>query len=233
VKTPTLILVLFCTFFSHACAPAADLTKISRRLVKEPAYKNKPQYCLLVFGAEAKFRVWLVLDGEILYVDCNGNGDLTEKGKRFKLRPSPHSEHILVCEVGDLIDPQTKTKHTNLRISHSAPDWYTVSAQATFMNPKVARLSGTAWPRFARRPADAPVVHFGGPLTLGHSFATCNDRPSDICARIGTPGVGTGSFVDYSLSVLKLTQARPDVELEYRGEKAATVREKAKLHWHG
>src|SRR5262249_20864309 len=31
-------------------ASAADLTKIDRTIAKEPAYKNKPQYCLLVFG---------------------------------------------------------------------------------------------------------------------------------------------------------------------------------------
>ena len=38
-----------------ASAPAvnawgADLTKIDRTIAKEPAYKSKPKYCLLVFG---------------------------------------------------------------------------------------------------------------------------------------------------------------------------------------
>src|SRR5262249_8147594 len=63
----------------------ADLTKIERTIAKEPAYKSKPKYCLLVFGPEAKTRVWLVLDGDTLYVDRNGNGDLTETGERFVL----------------------------------------------------------------------------------------------------------------------------------------------------
>ena len=40
----------------------ADLTKIDRTINKEPAYRGKPKYCLLVFGTEAKFRVWLVRD---------------------------------------------------------------------------------------------------------------------------------------------------------------------------
>ena len=35
----------------------ADLTKIDRTIAKEPAYKSKPKYCLLVFGPEAKTRV--------------------------------------------------------------------------------------------------------------------------------------------------------------------------------
>jgi hypothetical protein len=66
--------------------PAADLGAIDRTIAREPAYKSKtPKYCLLVFGPEAKTRVWLVLDGDTLYVDRNGNGDLTEKGEMVAL----------------------------------------------------------------------------------------------------------------------------------------------------
>ena len=69
----------------HLAAPAAavDLAKIDRSIRKEPVYQSKePQYCLLVFGPEAKVRVWLVLDGDALYLDRNG--DLTEPGKRIE-----------------------------------------------------------------------------------------------------------------------------------------------------
>src|SRR5262249_56626845 len=59
-----------------------DLTKIDRTLVKEPKYKNQPYYALLAIGPEAKKRVWLVVDGEVVYVDRNGNGDLTEPNER-------------------------------------------------------------------------------------------------------------------------------------------------------
>src|SRR5215470_17357354 len=65
-------------------ACGADLTKIDRTIAKEPAYKGKPKYCLLVFGPDAKTRVWLVLDGDVLYVDRNGNGDLTDKGETVR-----------------------------------------------------------------------------------------------------------------------------------------------------
>src|SRR5712692_3344625 len=64
---------------------AADLTKIDRKIAKEPAYQSQPKYCLLVFGPEAKTRVWIVLDGDTLYVDRNGNGDLTEEGEKVGL----------------------------------------------------------------------------------------------------------------------------------------------------
>src|SRR6266566_2992050 len=68
-------------------AQAADLAKIERKIAKEPTYQTQtPKYCLLVFGLDAKTRVWLVQDGDTLYLDRNGNGDLTEDGKRVKLK---------------------------------------------------------------------------------------------------------------------------------------------------
>ena len=72
-----------------------DLTKVDRTIAKEPAYKTKPRYCLLVFGPEPKIRVWLVLDGDVLYVDRNGNGDLTH-AVRFP-RPLGHGSPGLSC----------------------------------------------------------------------------------------------------------------------------------------
>ena len=39
---------------------ATDLAKVERKIAKEPSYQGKPKYCLLVFGPDAKTRVWLV-----------------------------------------------------------------------------------------------------------------------------------------------------------------------------
>jgi hypothetical protein len=86
-------------------ARAADLHKVDRTIKKEPRYASKPKYCLLVFGPEARTRVWLVLDGDTLYVDRNGNGDLTDKGERFQL-PRYKARHFprqfRSVEVGEL-----------------------------------------------------------------------------------------------------------------------------------
>src|SRR2546428_3351574 len=82
-------------------AQAADLAKIERTIAKEPAYQTKtPKYCLLVFGLDARTRVWLVQDGDTLYVDRNGDGDLTGDGKRVKV--SRVSDSYRVFEAGDL-----------------------------------------------------------------------------------------------------------------------------------
>ncbi|MBO0697590.1 MAG: hypothetical protein J2P46_04285, partial [Zavarzinella sp.] len=87
---------------------AADLAKIDRAIAKQPAYQTKaPRYCLLVFGPEAKSRVWLVLDGDAVYVDRNGNGDLTDPGERVPMPPLKASKHPLFqeereVELGDI-----------------------------------------------------------------------------------------------------------------------------------
>ncbi len=70
-----------------------DLRRIDRRIAKEPKYHFQPHYVLLVFGPKAEHRSWLVVDGDgieadsgrVLYLDRNGNGDLTEPGDRVEL----------------------------------------------------------------------------------------------------------------------------------------------------
>src|SRR5947207_1342564 len=83
---------------------AADLSQVERSLVKAPVYKSKPRYCLLAFGPEAKMRVWLVQDGDTLYVDRNGNGDLTEGGEKIAAKKNsrtaePEAKGVYEFEV--------------------------------------------------------------------------------------------------------------------------------------
>src|SRR5262245_72361 len=75
--------LLGCILALPLTAWSADLAHIDRKIAKEPQYQNKPKYALAVLGPEARFKVWLVSDGNVLYVDKNGNGDLTETGERF------------------------------------------------------------------------------------------------------------------------------------------------------
>lgn len=83
-----LLAVLFLALGSGAFA--ADLAKVDRSIHKEPKYSGKPKYCLFVFGPEAKHRVWLVQDGAKLYVDKNGNGDLTDEGEKIAAQKEEH-----------------------------------------------------------------------------------------------------------------------------------------------
>jgi hypothetical protein len=81
---------------------AAYLTALDRTIRKEPVYAGKPRYCLLVFGPDVH-RVWLVHDGDALYVDRNGNGDLTDPGEKVAAATDAGpKEDGYAFEVGDL-----------------------------------------------------------------------------------------------------------------------------------
>jgi hypothetical protein len=237
-----LSLALTLALFSLSPAGAADLSRIDRTLAKEPAYKAKPQYCLLVFGPKAEHRVWLVQDGDLLYVDHNGNGDLTGADKRFlfpAFRPSDHPAHeaersvragsITVggCTHTDLEIHQTRYRRKiapSVRgaagwqeyvdsIHRQAPDGliWMVSLQVDlgcyglFGEAKGKRVQHFAWIdqngqlTFANRPNDAPILHFGGPLTLRVNPTEKlrrGNKPEQVTLNVGTPGLGAGSFVN-------------------------------------
>lgn len=53
--------------------------------VKEPAYQHTPLYALVAFGLNREQAVWMVLDGRTLYIDRNGNGDLTEADEKLSM----------------------------------------------------------------------------------------------------------------------------------------------------
>jgi hypothetical protein len=177
-----------------AVGAAADLAKIERTIAKEPAYQTKsPRYALLVFGPQAQTRIWLVLDGDTLYVDRNGNGDLTEPAEKVAAKKEERAvEGNLSFEAGDIADG--KQTHKNLTVGVIKLDdladrneqvkqllakdpngrGYLIRAEVEMPGWKGAgtgdRVEQLAFIedvngllQFAGRPQDAPIIHFGGP----------------------------------------------------------------------
>jgi hypothetical protein len=170
---------------------SVDLSRIDRTIRKEPTYQSKsPKYCLLVFGPKAETRVWLVLDmvsepwqadGEknALYVDRNGDGDLTEPGKRvacimrekqgprvsFSRKPSV--TYAPCFHVREIVERDGTTGHTDLllEVDSYMQDYRPCSLRLT-VSGRGMQSAGGPLLRFADRPGDAPIVHFNGPLTV-------------------------------------------------------------------
>jgi hypothetical protein len=221
-------LAFLAALFAGTVGQAADLSKLDRRIGKEPAYKTKsPRYALLVLGPEAKDRVWLVKDGDTLYVDRNGNGDLTEPGEKITAKKSGSADDGYDYEIDELT--LGGTKHFNLRVGVSPlRRWmYNENArrddlQAALKNdPQAEALSlilDATMPHLkpkgqvffvagptdlngplclAAKPADAPVIHLGGPLqvTFSERRPTLRlNRTSELVFAVGTPGLGAGTF---------------------------------------
>ena len=183
---------------------AVDLAKIDRSLRKEPTYESKhPQYCLLVFGPQAKTRVWVVLDEDFLYLDRNGNGELTDPGERIAAREVYRNRE----------DPEVEVKRTFERNCWKAgeepvltcgpevqwfyilqlvprADWHDQTWvkfwQETPFDLAVTTKTGGAQRaqlRFATSPQEAPILHFDGPrrFVLSDKAGQPRFRPGESC----------------------------------------------------
>jgi hypothetical protein len=180
---------------------AADLSKIDRTIAKEPKYQGKPEYCLLVIGPEAKQCVWLVVDGTTLYVDRNGNGDLTDPDER-----------VLPGDRGLLTQiPTANGKATyNLRVCKhdGAFEMYVRASRQDF---HLVGFDGPGRLRFAEKPRDAPIIHCFGPLTLKQfepqpgcvsphlkALPLVRGQQVNLAFSLGTPGLGSGTFAKFA-----------------------------------
>jgi hypothetical protein len=144
-----------------ACAAnSQDVSKIDRTIAKEPPYTTKsPWYCLLLFGPEAKAKVWLVLDGDNLYVDRNGNGDLTEPGECFTRAPDDNFFRVPDLALGDC-----KNKYSDLRVNWRPTG---VTSAGHHLNV-IVRINDhdqfALASANAETPAKATLLHFDGLL---------------------------------------------------------------------
>ncbi len=187
-----------------------DLSKIDRSIAKEPKYGTASQeYCLLVFGPTADRHVWLVRDGDALYVDRNGNGDLTEPDEVVR-KPKEYSGF----SCGDVVSRDGKTTYQGLSVN-AFSDGYRLRVQVPGTGPQMVGLGGVQKPRFAARAKEAPIIHFGGPLALTQ-FSTkrviprdngpvnsgpANSRDRSLRVMIGSAGLGEGTFAAYNCRV--------------------------------
>lgn len=253
---------LFALAVLFAAAPAAWAAppKVDRSIAKEPAYRTKaPRYALLVFGPEGTDRVWLVHDGETLFVDRNGNGDLTEPDEAVaadKKEGRAPEEGEYTFEVGELAAGGRTHKGVVVHVARldkyqspsiaNRPDVKAalakdpkatvamVSADVEVPGMKGGGIGGrlsflagfldlNGVLQFSARPADAPVIHLGGPLEItfyGELPALRVGRGGAFVLVVGTPGDGPGTFAMLAYSDTIPESAKPVAEVTYQPAKA-------------
>ncbi len=123
-----------------------SFAKIDRKIGKEPVYKKEPKYCLVVLGAEAKTRIWVVVDGGTLYADLNGNGDLTEKTEQFKEGNDPNGH---TWQIGDITEGKKEFKHVNFAVDKFNDYAFRIGVEAAYEG--VPNLYGYAQLKFGTR----------------------------------------------------------------------------------
>jgi len=188
----------------------ADFSKVDRKIAKEPKYLANPLYGLIVFDPDGKSKVWFVLDRsspemkehDILYLDRNGNSDLTEPGERIVT--AFNDGGTVVHEAGSVKLSEKGPEHTHFRL-------YASMAQrgvAPFFRIKL-RGQDEVWGGFNGRderttlggsPEKAPVfvADLSRPLTFQLFMPRYEFRrgdPERIALVVGVPGHGPATFM--------------------------------------
>ena len=195
VRTSVVLSGLWIAIASTSLVAAPPLTDAS--LIAEPEYASEaPKYCLLAFGAAAETTIWLVHDGEVLYVDRNGNGDLTEPDERIAVEEGSDPEKgMFLFVVGNVHDGELIHKDLQVRASHlrhlgdtdervrahleTNPDvrFYMVTVDVEMPGFRGNGIGGRVQQTasfldvngclvFSDAPDEAPIINFGGPWEI-------------------------------------------------------------------
>jgi len=214
-----------CIIFALSLMLNADFQNVDRSIGKEPKYAGKPRYALLLIGPDAR-RVWLAQDGDLLYVDTNGDGALADeepvKGKRDRVTRHEADWDRVTFEV---VLPGKIGLHYESYDDPKINDYlflYTDVTKTPLPRDKIHQgASGDAEGdfRFTEKRDECPVFRFLGPLTMRPLGAKAfpHSEEEDLTIRVGTHGIGKGTFV--SLETDRVPgDVHPQAEIVFPGK---------------
>jgi len=192
-------------------AEVVSLNRLKRDPPKLPGLSStKPLYGLFLFGERGEKRVWAVLDEsrpqsstyDVLFLDLNGDEDLTQPNERFVAgsRPARLGDEVMCkFEIGRFTEPGTERVHTGFSITWRP---HRVSYQMRWLGEKPAMGGYGSDPEnygnFSASAETAPVLVPGHdhPFQFQHwmSGTLRRDRGNDFKVFIGNPGLGSGTF---------------------------------------
>jgi hypothetical protein len=212
-------------------AAAVDFDQLDRHIAKEPVYRSKPVYALVLLGPDANIRVWMALDGDRLYVDKNCNGDLTDDGPAVEFK---HKDRNPASFEQFEVSPNGGQTVYNFDVAlwnrpafeprQSHPESFYQSIHVLFPD---GRLFG-AWGdhlkplTFAAALQDAPVLHFGGELRMGFEVRKPLEKVDggfQLSCCVGTPGSCPGAWAHLLYKTIP-ENVHPRVVMELPPEKA-------------
>ncbi|HZN41011.1 MAG TPA: hypothetical protein VFD82_19550 [Planctomycetota bacterium] len=235
--TPVLFLGLAALLPCQQKDASAELAAVRKAPAAEPKYDSKPRYLLIAIGQPIKHAIWCVIDGKLLYVDCDGDGRVDATNERFtpivsKLNDDHFIAQTHTYKVGALLRVQDAPeleltlKQWNLEYKANADlaeVMEILRANLALRNPTVAlkrkgKPEQFAMTEFAESPATATVLHFGAPTTWGvveniRPFRFTAGQECSFEVSLGTPGLGAWSFV-YTRT-LERADLRPEIDVAF------------------
>lgn len=197
------------------------------KIAKEPAYQQATQqYLLLLLGQNPQRKVWIVRDGSDVYVDRNGNGDLTEPGEKvFQPDTNESASYVRLGMVKDAHGQE----HGPLECRIPTREGGTVGQLRIQIAKKFAQEANFL--PLGTTPESACILHCDGPLTSSFwgykdsrpvptqdpNFLTLSrSRPRLLRAWVGTQVKNLPAACCVTFSVTGEDEAkRPRVKIVY------------------
>ncbi len=223
---------------------ALDLSLIKRAVSVEPTYEsNSPKYCLLAFGTNAETRVWVVVDGSTVYIDRNGNGDLTDKSEQVR------SQTDGTFHLGQITEIDGKTTHTDLTITVRKDSRFSMSVVTASQGRKTVGVRRYPRPQLSDRAQAAPIIHLNGPISVA-PYSAETVIPRDTSGRsyrktwlrltVGSPGLGPCTVASYDFRraiqcnrKVRNHQILADIEFPNQSPKAGPISSRQTLDVKG
>jgi hypothetical protein len=168
---------------------------------KEPSYAGSPRYGLLLIDG-GKARVWFVVDGTKLYLDKNGNGDLTDDGPPLQTEKVEGITFPYVFFSWPSIAPRgTKAKLTEGNVMAKIQDGEYRIIDIRNVVDGVYWFYRNRGCVLATKASEAPILNLGEPVGLLFDFVNRTDgtlsksKENDFFIQIGSHGSQTGSFL--------------------------------------
>jgi hypothetical protein len=196
-----------------------DFATVPRTIGKLPDFQaEKPLYGLFLFGAKGETRVWAVLDKsradapayDVLHLDVNANGDLTDAGERFTRKGTVGAESVFT--IGRFVQPGTPAEaprvHTDFSIT------WTSSRVSYRMNWNGGPVTmgcygpdGESYGNFTADPKTAPILVPGHDLPFQFETWMSGDlargRENSFKVFVGNRGSVKGAFTTVDDKFLK------------------------------
>lgn len=214
-------------------APSIRGADVDRSIGKEAKYLQAPLYCLVIFAGQPDDRVWLVIDGDRLFVDCNADGDLTDPKELFSPTekqgsPSNYSDSFL---VGTLSPRGKSSSHTEFKVTRykQGDNPWAFILRVKF-NGVVEQVAGWA-PIFTQNREEATMIRFGAPLLarpLRDKEISLSAKNLELHLGFATAGEGKYSFSFLALEAIA-AKIHPIAEIQWPGVNPALPESRSKV----
>jgi hypothetical protein len=206
-----------------------DYAKLERKIENEPKYATKePRYAGFLLDTEGKFLVWVVRDGDDIYVQNKKYTSTKETGQDYK-----------TWNVGSIKVPGTEIVHTDVEFwkrdrsddLHFHMKW--AGKVEVYGGQDPEKGGSTAW---GTSPKDAPILRPSplGELELVSSGAVSLKPGEDtrVCLMAGHTGSRADTFCPISDTYLEAGQDRVFATLIAKDKKGEKIEVKTEITGH-